>query len=46
LIIGEIDGKDDVTDFVQWKIKSLCAQADDEDIGGKKSMENEKIKRK
>jgi len=30
-----MDVGDDITDYVQWKIESLCAQVDDE-IGGKK----------
>jgi hypothetical protein len=40
-----MDVGDDITDYVQWKIESLCAQVDDE-IGGKKSIKNKKIMKK
>lgn len=33
-----IDVGDDVTDFVQWKIKSLCARIDDDEIEGREKQ--------
>ncbi len=38
-VVGGIDVSDDITDFIQWKIKSLCAQADDEEIEGEKTID-------
>jgi succinate dehydrogenase flavin-adding protein (antitoxin of CptAB toxin-antitoxin module) len=39
--LGGIDVSDDITDFVLWKIKSMCAQVDDEEI---EDFESEKFK--
>lgn len=36
LILGIIDGGVDVTDYVKCKIRSLCAQVDEDEIDGKK----------
>jgi hypothetical protein len=36
IILGGIDAGVDVTDYVQCKIKSLCAQVDEAEIDGKK----------
>lgn len=33
-----MDVSDDITEFVTSKVQSLCAQADEEDIEGRKSM--------
>jgi hypothetical protein len=35
LIVEGIDVDGDITDFVQWKIESLCAQGDDKEVEGK-----------
>ena len=37
IIIGGIDAGVDITDYVQCKIKSLCAQVDEDEIDGKKN---------
>jgi hypothetical protein len=42
LFSGGIDAGVDITDYVQCKIKSLCAQIDEDEIDGK-TFEN-KIK--
>ncbi|CAF1369075.1 unnamed protein product [Adineta steineri] len=39
--LSEIDVPNDITDFVQWKIKSLCTQADNEEI---EDFESDKFK--
>lgn len=35
LILGGIDAGIDITDYVQCKIRSLCAQGDEDEIDGK-----------
>ena len=31
---GSIDAGADITDFVRWKITSMCAQADEDEVEG------------
>ena len=45
IIIGGIDAGVDITDYVQCKIKSLCAQVDEDGIDGMNKINNDiKIK--